>query len=37
MYVRIGACISIVLVMHLSVTANWNRHIVKNIFSSQDG
>ena len=37
MYVRIGGFISIVLVMHALVSANWNKHTIKSIFSSQTG
>ena len=33
MYVRIRAFISIVLLMHLLVSATWNRHAIKSIFS----
>ena len=34
--VRIGAFISIVLVMHVLVSANGNRRIIKSIFSLPD-
>ena len=33
MYVRIRAFISIVLLMHVLVSATWNRHAIKSIFS----
>ena len=34
MYLRIGAFIGIVFLMHVLVSANWNRHTINGIFSS---
>ena len=37
MYLRFSTFIITVLVMHVLLSANWNRHTIKSIFIQQDG